>query len=345
MGKIKEIWKEAIRWTPDDMPETTQAIVVVSNLGKVKRLPHRRWNAHNKSYSDMKEHTYIQGSNRGKQKYDSEEKISKCGLYKHVSINKKLYSVHRLVGKAFLPNPEGKTQINHIDGRRDNNFVSNLEWVTNSENQKHAILSNLKEAKGIGYKMSEEDKEFIISRLNNGVSPKIISELIDGRMSHEGIRIFAKKYCPDYTNIRKKRQRKSDEYYKEKQKEYAENYKLDDTELDNLTSKINDGYTKEDLRLLFKNLNPKLNFLYNKEPEFKKILSENKSIKNQILEPSRGISRKGSKYRYRYGKTYSESHETIEDATESKYQYISILTQNKPYLERLINEHSISSTS
>ena len=61
---------------------------------------------------------------------------------------KKDFSVHRLVGNAFIPNPKKKPQIDHIDGNKQNNRVDNLRWVTGKENCNNPITKqNLAKAK------------------------------------------------------------------------------------------------------------------------------------------------------------------------------------------------------
>ena len=67
-------------------------------------------------------------------------KTNKGYLAVTLSINgkKKPYLLHRLVAEAFIPNPENKPQVNHINGIRTDDAISNLEWVTNIENQIHS---------------------------------------------------------------------------------------------------------------------------------------------------------------------------------------------------------------
>lgn len=77
--------------------------------------------------------------------------------------------LHRLVAEAFIPNPDGKPQVNHIDGNKRNNQVDNLEWVTRAENAQHAYMTGLHK-KRYGFHYSEEAKEKM-SLAHKGKSP------------------------------------------------------------------------------------------------------------------------------------------------------------------------------
>lgn len=59
----------------------------------------------------------------------------RVGLFRNGK--RKWYKVHRLVAQAFIENPEHKPQVNHIDGNKKNNSITNLEWVTDEENKEH----------------------------------------------------------------------------------------------------------------------------------------------------------------------------------------------------------------
>ena len=111
---MKEIWKDVVGF---------ENLYQVSNLGNIKALP-----KHGRKSVNMKhciKHGYCTVS------------FSKNGK------STTLY-VHRVVAQAFLQNAEGKPEVNHIDGNKLNNAIDNLEWVTISQNQKHAIKLGLR---------------------------------------------------------------------------------------------------------------------------------------------------------------------------------------------------------
>lgn len=113
-----EIWKNIVE---------TDGRYSVSNFGHVKR------NKITQVYKDGREYTLperelkLQPNNWG----------YLCVNYR---LNGKYVRrcVHVLVAKAFVPNLHGKGEVNHKDGNRQNNVVSNLEWVTHEENIRHA---------------------------------------------------------------------------------------------------------------------------------------------------------------------------------------------------------------
>ena len=114
----------------------------------------------------------------------------------YINGNNKIYKIHRLVAQAFIPNPNNKPQINHIDGLKNNNHYKNLEWATSSENLKHAFASGLRSHKGENHpmcKLTKADVLLIRSREHTnqqlstmlGVSPKYITEVrIKRRWKH-----------------------------------------------------------------------------------------------------------------------------------------------------------------
>lgn len=119
-----EIWKDI---------KGFEGLYQVSNMGAVKSV----------------DRVIIEKNNR---KVNRKGKLLKegretCG-YSFVSLNycgvRKYARVHRLVAEAFLDNPYNKPQINHIDGNKQNNKVTNLEYCTKSENMFHAYKMGLR---------------------------------------------------------------------------------------------------------------------------------------------------------------------------------------------------------
>ena len=70
-------------------------------------------------------------------------------------------NVHRLVADAFIPNPENKPEVNHIDGNKANNRVDNLEWCTGSENMRHAYRAGLSNQSKIKTAQIDNDGKII----------------------------------------------------------------------------------------------------------------------------------------------------------------------------------------
>jgi len=110
--------------------------------------------------------------------------------------------IHRLVAQYFLTNPENKRTVNHIDGNKSNNNVSNLEWATYSENQIHAKNSGLckfgenhpqhsltnEQVKYIRENYKPRDKEFSCNALARKFdkNPGAISNIINMKTRKRG---------------------------------------------------------------------------------------------------------------------------------------------------------------
>ena len=116
-----EIWKDVKGY---------EGYYQVSNFGRVKSLYREFWSGKDhrilKKYPEALLKIWL---DNGGDEYVTLCKEAKCRKYK----------VHRLVGEAFIPNPENKPQIDHIDTVRTNNRVGNLRWATRRENNLNPI--------------------------------------------------------------------------------------------------------------------------------------------------------------------------------------------------------------
>lgn len=123
-----EIWKDIKGY---------EGLYQISSLGRVKSYPRKYYSYWRKTYINYNE-KILKPLIRSKNKNNN---YFYCDLY----INKKSkhYNIHRLIAIAFIPNPDNKPCINHIDGNKQNNNISNLEWCTIEENNKHALNNGL----------------------------------------------------------------------------------------------------------------------------------------------------------------------------------------------------------
>jgi NUMOD4 motif/HNH endonuclease len=121
--KTKELWKPV---------EGYEALYKVSSNGRIRSLPRL---------------VKCRGGKLRRSFPRILKPVKNCYGYMVVTLNKNgagaQFRVHRLVAKAFVPNPENKPQINHKDTNKQNNQCSNLEWVTQSENAIHALESGI----------------------------------------------------------------------------------------------------------------------------------------------------------------------------------------------------------
>lgn len=125
---MEEVWKDVVGY---------EGYYQVSDKGRVKGLD-RWYEQYNPSAKRIVKVLYPEKIFKGE--------IDKDGYIKVQLTKSKVrrkFFVHRLVAIAFIPNTENKPEVNHKDGVKSNNSSENLEWMTSSENTRHALDTNL----------------------------------------------------------------------------------------------------------------------------------------------------------------------------------------------------------
>lgn len=121
-------------------------------------------------WREVKEYINYEVNQFGEIRHKKRKKIlkprSNNGGYQYVNfkINGKNtnFAVHRIVANAFIPNPNGYTEVNHKDYDKTNNYVNNLEWVSSSQNKQHSYLKKEnKKSRGKAVNQYTKDGVFI----------------------------------------------------------------------------------------------------------------------------------------------------------------------------------------
>lgn len=101
--------------------------------------------------------------------------------------------IHRLLAEAFIPNPLGLPEVNHIDGNRQNNALSNLEWVTGQQNKIHAVRTGLHKYTN---RLTEAQFMQLLNRVIAGESYYAISQTVNYKVPFLSVKLraLARKY-------------------------------------------------------------------------------------------------------------------------------------------------------
>lgn len=102
-------------------------------------------------------------------------------------------SVHRLLAEAFIPNPKGLSDVDHIDGDRRNNSLSNLRWVSHGENIKHSYDSGRRSALGSNNARCKTEEKIVIEICEYLSAGLTAAEVRDKGYSYELVRAIKSK--------------------------------------------------------------------------------------------------------------------------------------------------------